>query len=399
MSKWPKVQIDECARVVSGATPRTTRPEYWDGDVSWTTPKDLSDLKSAYLDRTPRTITSAGLRSCSAEVLPPGSVLFSSRAPIGHVAINRIPVATNQGFKSFVPNVDKLDAKYLYHWLRANRHYLEGLGNGATFKEVSKSVVSHIKIPLPKLPEQRRIAATLDKADALRAKRRRTLEVLDQFAQSIFLEMFGDPISNSKGWDRHRFDSLLDSIDSGWSPKCLGRPANNDEWGVLKLGAVTWCRYNENENKALPLDMRSDPALEVQAGDLLFSRKNTSELVAACAFVHETRPQLMMSDLIFRFRLKDDAPILPFYLHQLLINPRKRRSIQELASGSAGSMPNISKRRLRSLEIETPPLPLQVTFQNLLIDVERQRTILENSLDQLNILFSSLQQRAFRGEL
>ncbi len=151
------------------------------------------------IDETPRTITEEGLAKSSAAVLPAGSVLFSSRAPIGHVAINAVPMATNQGFKSFVPKAGVVDAKYLYHWLRANRTYLESLGNGATFKEVSKATVSRIEVPLPPVPQQKRIAAILDHADTLRAKRREAIARLDELTQSIFIDMFGDPSSNSRG--------------------------------------------------------------------------------------------------------------------------------------------------------------------------------------------------------
>src|SRR6266851_9576711 len=153
---WERVRLDQCTRIVSGATPSTSVGEFWDGDICWTTPKDLSSLDGAYLNDTPRKLTEAGIRNCAAEVLPAGSVLFSSRAPIGHVAINRVPMATNQGFKSFIPKASKLDAGFLFWWLKCHRSYLEGLGNGATFKEVSKSVVARIEIQLPPLAEQRR---------------------------------------------------------------------------------------------------------------------------------------------------------------------------------------------------------------------------------------------------
>jgi len=206
---WPMMRLDQCCDIVSGATPSTSVAAYWDGDIDWATPKDLSDLEGALISETPRKITKAGLAACSANLLPPGSVLFSSRAPIGHVAINTVPMATNQGFKSFMPFKGTLQAEYLYHWLRCNRSYLEGLGNGATFKEVSKSVVARIEIPVPPLGEQRRIAAILDEADALRAKRRAALAQLDEMAQAIFVEMFGDPAKNPHGWPTNQLGAVV----------------------------------------------------------------------------------------------------------------------------------------------------------------------------------------------
>jgi type I restriction enzyme S subunit len=145
MTSWPSVPIKQCARVVGGATPKSGVRDFWDGDIAWVTPKDLADLDGKFIHDTPRKITQGGLNSCSAELLPPDSVLFSSHAPIGHVAINTRPMATNRGFKSFVPG-EKLDPSFLYWWLKANRSQLEQLGNGATFEEVSKAVVERIEI-------------------------------------------------------------------------------------------------------------------------------------------------------------------------------------------------------------------------------------------------------------
>jgi type I restriction enzyme, S subunit len=207
--KWPSTLLEECTRIVSGATPKTGVQEYWDGNISWATPKDLSDLDGVYLDATSRLITPSGLASCAAEILPEGSVLFSSRAPIGHVAINRIAMATNQGFKSFIPDRKRLEPGYLYWWLKTNRPYLESLGNGATFKELSKATVARIALPLPPLHEQRRIAAILDQADELRRKRRLALERLDALTHSIFVDLFGDPSAEVQLWPQARLDQFF----------------------------------------------------------------------------------------------------------------------------------------------------------------------------------------------
>lgn len=211
MSAWPIVPIKNFARVVGGATPKSGTAEYWDGDIPWTTPKDLSDLDGKYLSDTPRKITAAGLKNCSSELLPPNSVLFSSRAPIGHVAINTVPIATNQGFKSFIPSPN-LDASFLFWWLKCHRAQLELLGNGATFKEVSKAVVERIEIPLPPLDEQKRIAAILDQADELRRKRQRAIDRLNQLGQAIFQEMFGDPAENPFGFPAKPLGEIVEFV-------------------------------------------------------------------------------------------------------------------------------------------------------------------------------------------
>jgi type I restriction enzyme S subunit len=177
---WPIDLIGDVAEIVSGATPRTDNPKYWDGTIRWVTPKELSDLEDIYIAETERHITEAGLQSCAATVLPPGSVLFSSRAPIGHTAICATPMATNQGFKSFIPKRDRLDAHYLLAWLRLRRRFLEGLGTGATFKEVSKAVVARIQIPVPPLALQVAFANRMRKVQALREAERNAMALLDE---------------------------------------------------------------------------------------------------------------------------------------------------------------------------------------------------------------------------
>jgi type I restriction enzyme S subunit len=165
---WPVRRIEDVAEIISGATPRTDIADYWDGDLNWVTPKDLSGLEGIYLDTTDRSITEAGLSSCAASVLPANSVLFSSRAPIGHTAICRTPMATNQGFKSFVPREGALDSHFLLHWLRLRRPYLEGLGTGATFKEVSKALVARIELGVPPHTVQVRFASNVIEIERLR---------------------------------------------------------------------------------------------------------------------------------------------------------------------------------------------------------------------------------------
>jgi type I restriction enzyme S subunit len=182
----------------------------------------------------------------------------------------------------------------------------------------------------------------LDQADTIRRKRRLGCDAVANLIPSVFSEFFGNPTTNPRGWPTCTLGNLLDHIDSGWSPPCEDRPVVDGEWGVLKLGAVTYCEYNDAENKALPAGLAARPEIEVKTGDLLFTRKNTYELVAACALVRKTRPKLLLPDLIFRLRFKQDAPAVPEYLWQLLIHPGQRAKIQKLAGGSAGSMPNIS---------------------------------------------------------
>ena len=213
---WPHVRLGDCCEVVSGATPKTAIEAYWGGEIFWATPKDISNLDSSTLVDTPDKITHEGYRSCSTKLVPVGAVLVSSRAPIGLVAIAGVEMCTNQGFKSLVPG-PKVHSEYLYHCMKVNASRLASLGNGATFKEVSKSVVEDFEIPLPPLAEQIRIATILDKADGVRRKRREAIRLVDEFLRAAFFEKCGDPVSNSMAWPEKRI-SDVGSVTTGNTP-------------------------------------------------------------------------------------------------------------------------------------------------------------------------------------
>jgi type I restriction enzyme S subunit len=271
--------------------------------------------------------------------------------------------------------------------------------HGAAIGGIAQDFVRSVYVPLAPLAEQERLVELLDEVDELRRLRAQADHRAAALIPALYHEMFGEPTRNTRNWRRELFGDVLDAIDGGWSPTCHDRPAQEGEWGVLKLGAVTTCRYIDNENKALPEDVAPRPELEVKAGDLLFTRKNTYGLVAACSLVLETRPKLMLSDLIFRFRLKPSVQLNPIYLWGLLTVPSKRKQVQSLAGGSAGSMPNISKGRLLTLPIEVPPPLLQKEFAKRVTEIGGLEAEQAASRRRLDALFQSMLHRAFAGQL
>lgn len=385
---WARACLADVTEIVSGATPKTSVDAFWDGEVPWATPKDLSNLKGAYIDSTPRTITAEGLASCGANVLPAGSVLFSSRAPIGHVAINTVPMATNQGFKSLVPKPGRLDAKYLFHWLRANRPYLESLGNGATFKEVSKAVVSRVEIPLPSLEEQRRIAAILDGADALRAKRREAFALLDDLVQSIFI----DTHRSFTGEDA-RFEDVCHRVTVGVVIKPAsyyvetGIPAlrtTNIKAGSIDLSDLVYFSEASNEGPLKKSKLRT--------GDLVIARTGkpgtTAQVPPALAGANAI-------DLIVATPNRERA--LPDYLEALM---NSRLGTQIVAGEKRGQIQqHFNVGSLKSALIPVPDLAAQRAFAARVESVRMARRALTSSWTALDSLFASLQARAFSGRL
>ena len=154
-------------------------------------------------------------------------------------------------------------------------------------------------------------------------------------------------------------DEIVDDLENGWSPKCLDRPAKGEEWGVLKVGAVSFGIFDVNQNKALPSHLKPRPSLEVKAGEVLISRANVTRYVGACAYVHEIPPQLMLCDKIFRVKFAKNSKIKPRFLAEVMWLPFLRAQIETRITGTSPTMKNISKPALLKLRLPLPSLEQQ----------------------------------------
>lgn len=217
--EWKEVTLGEIGTIVGGATPSTKNTSFYDGNIPWLTPKDLSVNSNKYIFRGERNITEAGFKSCSCKMLPKGSVLFSSRAPIGYVAIAANDMCTNQGFKSVIPN-EETDSEFLYYLLKYNKDNIASQGSGTTFAEVSGKTMKDIEVVVPKEKEdQRRIASILSSLDRKIELNNKINADLEEMAQAIFKNWFVDfePFKNGKF-----VNSELGMIPEGWKVGCLG---------------------------------------------------------------------------------------------------------------------------------------------------------------------------------
>lgn len=211
--EWKEVTLGEIGTIVGGATPSTKNTSFYDGNIPWLTPKDLSVNSNKYILRGERNITEAGFKSCSCKMLPKGSVLFSSRAPIGYVAIAANDMCTNQGFKSVIPN-EETDGEFLYYLLKYNKDNIASQGSGTTFAEVSGKTMKEIEVVVPKEKEdQRRIASILSSLDRKIELNNKINADLEEMAQAIFKNWFVDfePFKDGKF-----VDSELGMIPEGW---------------------------------------------------------------------------------------------------------------------------------------------------------------------------------------
>ena len=244
MAIWKECTLSEIGKIVGGATPSTKKEEHYGGDIPWITPKDLSNFSGRYISRGERNITEKGLKSCSTQIMPKNSILFSSRAPIGYVAIADNDLCTNQGFKSVVPN-DNINPLFVYYLLKFNKDKIEGLGSGTTFKEVSGTTMKNVIVKVPEtIEEQRRISSILDAIDKKIELNQEINNNLEQQAQLLFKSWFVDfePFNGSipSDWEVVPLEKIVD-FQNGYafkSKELLNEPSS-DCYQVFKQGHIS----------------------------------------------------------------------------------------------------------------------------------------------------------------
>ncbi len=311
--------------------------------------------------------------------------------------------ATFGGFVSVLrADPSMIDARYLFHWFGSGRIQATVRSFGQQTTNISNLNIERClnqSLLLPPLPEQRRIAEVLDRAEALRAKRRAALAQLDTLTQSIFLDMFGDPATNPKGWPVGRVGEYVAEFQGGKSLESEAGEKVESRHYVLKISAVTGMMFLPSECKPVP-DTYYPPASHfVRRGDLLFSRANTRELVGAVAYVGKTPGNLLLPDKLWRFVWKEPATVEPLFVWALFQTQSIRREIERRATGTSGSMKNISQEKVFGIQTVVPPLSIQREFTRRLMQVEMLRLANSSSRVELDDLFTSIQHRAFRGEL
>ena len=287
----------------------------------------------------------------------------------------------------------KLYIPYLYYFMDRYVEELRKQSIGGVIKYIKLGNLTNALIELPDVETQKSIVKVLSKSKDILSFRQQQLQKLDELVKSRFIELFGNPISNPMKWDIYQLEECLDRIDNGKSFICSDKPRTGDNPAILKLSAATYGDYRPNENKALLDESLFVESAEVHAGDLLFTRKNTPELVGMAAYVQNTPPKLMMPDLIFR--LVPNEKVNAVFLWQLINCKEFRPVIQAISGGSAKSMSNISKERLGKIKVICPPRELQDSLIPFVEQVDKSKIVVQQALDKAQELFDSLMQKYF----
>lgn len=372
--EWAYVPVQTIAReIAGGGTPSREVPNFWDGGIPWVTPGELTNLREKYLGQTVDTISKSGLTNSGARLLPPGSLVVTTRATLGLVAMAASEITTNQGFRSIVLKGDA-DPGFYYHLFRTLKPELERRASGTTFLEISGKEFRRIVVPLPSLREQRRIAEILDALDEQIRTTEQIISKLETMRTGLthdLLRVGSDGDWKPDGWIVQPLGEVIAGIDAGKSPDCPNRSAGAGRWGVLKVSAVGAHGFLEEENKEIPVSVPVDRQNEVHSGDVLMTRANTPELVGmVCIVRKQPSARLVLSDKIWR--IKPGPMIGAGFLVEALRCPPTRRFIQSQATGTSGSMKNIPKTAACKIRLPVPSLSEQRKIAAILA-AERER--------------------------
>ena len=371
---WKTYKLGDIGTIVGGATPSTFIDKYYGGNIPWLTPKDLSNFHERYITQGERNITQEGLESCSAQLLPQNTILFSSRAPIGYVAIAKNPVATNQGFKSVIPNEKIVSYLFLYYLLVYNKNRIEAVGSGTTFKEVSASTMRNIPISLPPLAEQKRIADILGAIDDKIELNRRINANLEQQAQAIYKEWF--VAVEKDNWEEKRLGDIIELYDSQRRPLSGQQRANMDKIYPY-YGAASLMDYVDN---------------------YLFD--GIYLLLGEDGTVSDSEGFPMLQYVWGKFWVNNHAHILQGkngYTTESLYILLKQTNVSSIITGAV--QPKISQANLKSVPITMPPINLLNQYNNIIKPIFNQIRINHNQIQQLSTLRDTLLPKLMSGEI
>ena len=376
-------KLGEVCTIVSGSTPKTSVMSYWDGNIKWITPAELNE-DTFYIMDSVRHITEEGKEKTGLSYLPTGTVILSSRAPIGKTAIAGCEMCCNQGFKNLICS-DAIYNEYLYFFLKSKTDYLNSLGRGATFKEISKSIVESVEIPLPKVNQQKEIAEKFKKLEQLISLRKQQLAKLDELVKVRFVEMFG-VVHNSVLYPYVPVKSFTSVVSGGTPNRNVSEFWNN--------GSIRWVKTTELQNNVI---CNTDEKI-TQAGLDNSSAKIIPPNTVLIAMYGQGKTRGMTGYTSIECATNQAcACILPCeqfnqnYLWRYMILSYDK--LRDMAKG--GNQPNLNIGIIKNFPVLKPPIELQNDFAAFVERVDQQKQTVQQSLEKLELMKKALLQEYF----
>ena len=394
MAEWIECKISDIGTVVGGATPSTKKPDnYENGTIAWITPKDLSTFSGRYIQHGERNITESGLRSCSTQLLPKNTVLFSSRAPIGYVAIAANDVCTNQGFKSVIPN-ENTNPLFLYYLLKYNKDKIEGMGSGTTFKEVSGNTMKNIVVSVPTDKKvQERISSMLGSIDDKIEENERINNNLEQQAKTLFKSWFVDcePFNGKQpdDWILGTIDDLAKDVVCGKTPSTKKEEYYGGYIPFITIPDMHNCVYSLNTARSLStLGAESQSKKTLPVNSVCVSCIGTAGLVTLVPVPSQTNQQI--NSIIPK------NTVSPYYVYLLM------KTMSEIINklGQSGStIVNLNKAQFGKIEVIIPSTKVMLEFTELVEPIFELILLNQKENNRLSNLRDTLLPKLMSGEL
>ncbi|HGO4926566.1 TPA: restriction endonuclease subunit S [Klebsiella pneumoniae] len=403
---WVYSQLLKLGTIITGKTPSTKDVDNFGGNIPFIKPGDLD--KGGFITETSDTLTESGL--LTVPKLPVNAIVVTCIGNLGKVGITTKISATNQQINSFICN-ENLNFKFLYYQICTLKPWLENESSATTIAIVNKGKFSKAPISIPSLAEQKIIADKLDtllaQVDSTRARLEQIPQTLKRFRQTVLAAAVSGKLTEEwrvsnglKYWETQKIGNIVSQIESGKSLKCLETPPQEHEYGIVKISAVTWGEYNENESKTLPNKKDFIETRRVNDGDFLISRANTLELLGAPVIVHKATKNLMLSDKVLRLVMENEHKK---WLSIFLRSPSGRKEIESRSTGNQLSMRNIGQKSLLDIDLPKPPIEEQHEIvrrvEKLFIYADTIEKQVQNALECVNNLTQSILAKAFRGDL
>ena len=388
---WPLVQISEFCRTGSGGTPSRKQAEFYNGNIPWI---KSGDLREKTVIEASEFITDLGVQKSSAKIVPKGAILLAMYgATVGRMAMLGIDAATNQAVCSIIPDQDRAFPKYVYYALLSKvPDFLRNAVGGAQ-PNISQGKIKATRIPLPPLEEQKRIATILDKADAIRRKRQQAIQLADEFLRAVFLDMFGDPVTNPKGFPLGTIRDLVESANYGSSAKASEAVG---DYPILRMGNITYeGAIDMTDLKYIDLTDKEKPKYLAVKGDLLFNRTNSKELVGKTAVYDRDDPVAIAGYLI---RVRTNEKGNSHYISGYLNSSHGKATLQNMCKSIVG-MANINAQEMQDIPVIIPPVRLQNRYGGIVVSTKEKLEAHQAALNANNELFNALSQKAFSGQL
>lgn len=379
---WPTKALGALVDIKGGGTPSKSIPEYWGGSIPWASVKDF---KTGVLEKTEDYITSLAVSSSATNIVPAGSIIIPTRMALGKVAINKVDMAINQDLKSLqIMDGSRLLTRYLFRFLESKARYLEEQGKGATVKGITLDVLRGLEVPLPPLPEQKRIAAILDKADATRRKRQQAIQLTDDFLRAVFLDLFGDPATNPKGWPIYKMSEVIEFKGGSQPPKEVFEYEEKE--GYIRLVQIR--DFRTDKFKTYIPESMARRRFEVD--DVMIGRYGPP--------VFQILRGLSGSYNVALMKAMPKGEVTKDFIYRLLKLPTYQDAVIANSERTAGQT-GVNLDLLNSLDVPLPPISVQHEIFSKIKKTESLLGKMKLDLVEIEQLLFSLNQRAFSGRL